>query len=279
MVQPVFEFGSGGDDDYAGRSPGESASIVYYLKKRHLFGDLKLEVFDAQGRLVSTLVGGKRRGINRVEWPMRRLPPRTAPGAELVPSVFSLFGPRVAEGTYTVKMTKGQQTYASQVTLVPDPRTKHTAADREAQRRAAGQLYDLTERLAFLVSSVERARDQARARAAELPEKDALRKRLAALADAMEAQRTSLVSTSRGEGISGDEKLREELGMLYGSVNGYEGRPTQSQLDRAAVLGQDLAAASARFGAAMDKELPAINAGLAKAGKPPLARLTAEEWK
>jgi hypothetical protein len=176
-------------------------------------------------------------------------------------------------------MTKGPQTYTSQVTLVPDPRTTHTAADREAQRRAADQLYGLVERLAFLVGSVEQARDQARARAAALPEKDALRKRLTTLAEAMEAQRTALVSTSRGEGISGDEKLREELGMLYGNVNGYEGKPTQSQMDRAAVLARDLDAAFTRFNTAADRELPAINAGLARAGKPPIAKMAEEEWK
>ncbi|HET8644885.1 MAG TPA: hypothetical protein VFO85_05320, partial [Vicinamibacteria bacterium] len=62
------------------------------------------------------------------------------------------------------------------------------------------------------------------------------------------------------------------------NVNGYEGRPTQSQLDRMAVLAQELEAARARFDAAADKELPALNAGLAKAGQAPLAKLTAEEW-
>jgi photosystem II stability/assembly factor-like uncharacterized protein len=278
MMQPLFEFGFSGDDDYPGRSPSESAWITYYLKKRHLFGDFKLEVLDAEGKLISTLPGGKRRGINRVEWPMRRPAPRSAPGAEIVPNFFSLFGPRVAEGTYTVKLTKGPQTYTSQVVLVPDPRSKHTAADRAAQRKTAGELYALVERLAFLVGSVEQARDQARARASDLPEKDPLRRRLTAFADSMEKQRVSLVSTSRGEGISGEEKLREELAMLYGNVNGYEGQPTRSQLDRMAVLAQDLQAAQARFDAAADKELPALNAGLAKAGKPPLAKLTAEEW-
>jgi photosystem II stability/assembly factor-like uncharacterized protein len=279
MVQAVFDFDFNGDGDYLGRSPGESAFITYYLKKRHIFGDLKLEVYDPQGRLVSTLVGGKRRGINRVEWPMRRPAPRSAAGAEIVPSLFSFFGPRVPEGTYTVKMIKGQQTYTSQVSLVPDPRSRHTPADRAAQGKTAGELFGLVERLAFLVSSIEGARDQARARARELPEKDALRKRLEAFAEGMEKQRVALVSTSRGEGISGDEKLREELGMLYGNVNGYEGRPTQSQLDRMAVLAQDLDAAFARFDAAADRDLAALNAGLARAGKPPLARLTDEEWR
>jgi hypothetical protein len=209
---------------------------------------------------------------------MRRPAPRAAPGAELVPSFFSLFGPRVPEGTYNVRLTKGTQTYTSQITLVPDPRSKHSAADREAQRKTAGDLYALVERLAFLVGSVEQARDQARARAKDLPEKDALGKRLTTFAEAMEKQRVSLVSTSRGEGISGEEKLREELSMLYGNVNGYEGKPTQSQLDRMAVLAQDLDAAFARFNAAADKELAALNAGLAKAGKPALAKLTAEQW-
>jgi hypothetical protein len=278
MLQPLFEFGFGGDDDYLGRSPSESASITYYLKKRHMFGDLRLEVYDPQGQLISSLPGGKRRGINRVEWPMRRPAPRTAPGAEIVPSFFALFGPRVPEGTYTVKMIKGPQTYASQVTLVPDPRSRHTAADREVQRRTANELYRLVEELAFLVGSVENARDQARARARELPEKDALRKKLEAFGEAMEKQRIGLVSTSRGEGISGEEKLREELAMLYGSVNGYEGKPTRSQLDRMEVLAQDLEAAMARFNAAADKEMPALNAGLGRAGKQPIAKLTAEEW-
>jgi hypothetical protein len=209
---------------------------------------------------------------------MRRPAPRTAPGAEIVPSFFAFFGPRVPDGAYTVKLTKGKEAYTSQITLVPDPRSKHTAADREAQRGTAAELHGLVEKLAFLVGSVEGARDQARARAKELPEKDALSRRFTAFAEAMEKQRTSLVSTSRGEGISGEEKLREELGMLYGNVNGYEGRPTQSQRDRMAVLAQDLDAAIARFNAAADKELPALNAALAKAGKPAIAKLTAEEW-
>ncbi len=41
-----------------------------------MFGDLKLEVYDGQGALVSTLPAGKRKGINRVLWPMRLKQPR-----------------------------------------------------------------------------------------------------------------------------------------------------------------------------------------------------------
>jgi len=35
---------------------------------------------------------------------------------------------------------------------------------------------------------------------------------------------------TEGGWISGQEKLRERLGTLYGDVSGYDGRPTDSQL-------------------------------------------------
>jgi hypothetical protein len=114
-------------------------------------------------------------------------------------------------------------------------------------------------------------RDQARARAAKLPKGDALRRRLESLADEMENQRKALVATKQAEGgISGEEKLREELGTLYGNVNGYEGRPTQSQLDRMGVLGAELEAAGKKLDARADREIAALDPLLRKAKLEPL---------
>ena len=39
--------------------------ITYYQKKRHIFGDLKIEVLDADGKVVGTIPSSKRRGLNR----------------------------------------------------------------------------------------------------------------------------------------------------------------------------------------------------------------------
>jgi hypothetical protein len=36
--------------------------------------------------------------------------------------------------------------------------------------------------------------------------------------------------------ITGEVRLREEIGEVYGDVSRYGGRPTQSQIDRAAAL-------------------------------------------
>jgi hypothetical protein len=235
MVIPVFEFGFNGDGEFMGESPAEVAHITYYLKRRHMFGDLKLEIYDSADRLISTIPGGKRRGINRVEWPMRLPAPKTAPGASLVPNLYSLIGPRVPAGTYTVRMIKGKETFASSIVLAHDPRSKHTPADRALQQKTVMHLYGLVERLADLIENIISTRDKARASGDT------------ALADEMERQRVALVSSKQGEGISGEEKLREELGTLYGNVNMHEGRPTESQLTRMGVLEKQLAEAAAAF--------------------------------
>jgi hypothetical protein len=273
MYIPAVEFAFGDDASFEGPNPPEAAMITYYLKKRHLIGDLKLEIYDASGKLVSTLPGGKRRGINRVPWPMRAQPPRLPAATARAGFIFSFFGPRVADGTYTVKMIKGKDSHSSTVTLVPDPRSKASAEDRKAQRETVWQLYGMLEQLTGTVDGMITVRDQARARAAGLQKGDALRRRLEALADAMETQRTALVATKGAEGgISGEEKLREELGTLYGNVNGYEGRPTRSQLDRMGVLGAELEAAGRKRDALLDKELAALEPLLRKAKLEPIAR-------
>ena len=264
MVNGSSDFGFSGDGEFVGRSPSESAVITYYLKKRHMFGDLKLEIYDASGKRLASINGGKRKGINRVEWAMRSEAPHFAPGTGIIPNLGALMGPRALEGTYTVKMIKGADTYTTTLQLVPDPRSKATSADRRAQREVVDTLFALVERSTGLIEGITTVRDQAAARAEKLAAADPLRKRLDAFSAAMEKQRTSLVATSKGEGISGDERLREELGTLYGNVNSFDGRPTRSQIDRMTVLAAELEGANATFEAAKTKNLAPLNAELAK---------------
>jgi hypothetical protein len=273
----AFEFSFNGDGEFEGQVPQEAAYLTYYLKKRHIVGDLKLEIYDKDGKLVSTVPGGKRRGINRVAWPMRLPPPKFPPATQ--PVFFAAFGPRVPAGTYTVKMIKGKDSYTSQVALVHDPRSKHSPEDRAAQREMALKLYGMLGRMTMVVDSITDARDQARARAARLPAGDSLRKRLEVLEKAMEEQRRALVSVKEGEVVSGEDKLREELGMLYGMVNLNEGRPTQSQITRMETLGTDLEAAYAKFQGAVSKELASLNAALKGKKLEALEPLTEEAWK
>ncbi len=269
-----------GDDEYVAFNPDEAATITYYLKKRHIFGDLKVEVYDAKGQLLSTLPGGKRRGINRVSWPMRLPPPKLPPANSLViGSQYALFGPRVPPGTYTVKLVDGDKTYTSQVELVPDPRSTHSAEDRGAQHETAMALYGMLGRLTYVADSVKSLEDGAQERAKKLPAGDRLRHQLDSLAGSLETFRATLVATGPGGWLSGDEQLREKMAKVYGGVNGYDGRPTQSQIAQVKVLGDQLTQAEAKLVSVQNGEVATVNRELEKRKLEPLKAKTREEWE
>jgi hypothetical protein len=276
LTIPVGEQRFDGDGDYAGRSLPEAAMITYYQKKRHIFGDLRLEVFDGAGKKISTIPGSPRRGLTRVEWPMRLKPPKVPPAVSLVEQPFAFVGPRLPEGTYTVKLTKGKNVVTSELKLVADPRSKHSAEDRKLQQQTALHLYDMLARLTFNVDRILGLQDQASARAEKLAKGSAAKKKLESFRDGLEKLRATLVATRPGQ-ITGEEQIRERIGTLYGGVNGYDGRPTKSQIDRMGALEKELDAAAARLDAYVGKELPVVNGALPKEDAP-LKALTREEW-
>jgi len=267
------------DDQWVAFSPPETATIVYYLKSRPMFGDLRVEVYDEKGTLLSTIPGSKRRGLNRVEWPMRLKAPKVPPAANLVPNFFAFVGPRHPAGTYAVKLIKGDKTYDGAIRLVEDPRATHSEADRAAQRETVLRLYGDLERLTYLVDSITDLRDRARAAGTTLGQKDRLRVQLAGLADRLDELRKSIVASREGGQITGEEKLRERLGMLYGAVNGYEGRPTESQTTHTAVLEKELDGARAQFDGIVARDLAAVNSSLAAKTLEPLRVLDRAEWE
>jgi photosystem II stability/assembly factor-like uncharacterized protein len=279
---PLNEQRFDGDQEWQGIALTENASLAYYQKKRHIFGDLKFEVSDAKGNLITTQPGNKRKGLVRLEIPTRLKPPKVPAGASLIQNQYAFFGPRIAPGTYTVKMTKGKETYTTQLKLVPDPRSTHTIADRLAQHELVMKLYNRLSDLTYLVDNVVATRDAARDRAAKLPEgaagNDALRTQLDTLGKDMEALRGTLVAVKEGGGITGEERIREKLGILYGGVNQYDGRPTQDQVDNFATMSGRLDKAATDFKAATDKALPAVNRGLQAKQLAPIAVMTRADW-
>ena len=267
-----------GDSEFVGRTLPEAASIVYYQKKRHIFGDLRIEIYDEKGTLLTSLQGDKRKGLNRLPWPERAKPPKMPPAAGLVENEFVFYGPQVSEGTYTVKVTKAKETYSSQIKLVPDPRSKSTAADRVLQHKTVMQLYDMLGQLTYIVDSTNDLRDQARQRVASASD-NAVKDQLNALIQKLEDFRSTLVSVKEGGMITGEKKLRERLGELYGGVNGYSGRPTQSQIESTAEFQKKLDAAASQFQSITGASLQSVNSALQGKGVEPLKAASREDWE
>ena len=264
-----------GDAAFVGPNPPGDAVITYYQKKRHIFGDLTIEVLDQTGRQVGTVPSSKRRGLNRVTWAMR-LPPPKVPSAASV-AFGAAFGPRLLPGTYTVKMSKDKDTYTTPLLLVPDPRTKHTPAERQAQFDLAMKLYNLLGTMTFAVERMNGVRLALDDRAGKLPAGDSLATRLGAASAAVDELRRKIVATKEGGMITGEERLRENLADLYGNVVFYEGRPSATQVERADAIEHELADVVAAFDGWAAKELGGLNTALGTKQLEPIRVLTREQ--
>jgi len=126
---------------------------------------------------------------------------------------------------------------------------------------------------------IEGVRDAANARAGKLQEKDPLRKQLQKLAADCDALRSKIVATKEGGMITGEERIRELLGQLYGAVTGYDGKPTDYQAARTESLGHELQDVIDEFQKLTQTELPAINAALKKKKLASIPVLAEGDWQ
>ena len=133
--------------------------------------------------------------------------------------------------------------------------------------------------MSYAVSAMEGVRDSASARVAKLPEKDPLRARLQQLSKDSDEMRSKIVATKEGGAITGEERIREHLGRLYGSVNSYEGRPADYQVARTESLAHELEDVITDFRKVTGKELAGINAALQKKKLEAISVLTEADWQ
>ena len=265
-----------GDLEFTGEDRPAGAVIAYWQRKRHMFGDLRIEILDDKGRLLQAISGSKAKGFNRVTWDRRIKPPRMALGA--MPNFGAFQGPQVMEGTYAIRLTKGKEVLTAPLALQADPASPFTREDRQARFDVAMRLYGMIEDLAYTVDRVRELRDDARERAAGCTDA-ALAAKLETLAAGAETARGKFVPVKEVEGLTGEDRLREKLSEVYGAVTGYRGRPGRAQLDRLEAVRKDIAAATKEFESLLQRDLPALAEGLGKAGLPPLKPLERGTWE
>ena len=266
-----------GDESFTGSTRPTDAFITYYQRSRHIFGDLKIEIFDQGGKLLDTIAGSKHRGLNRVTWSMQLKAPIVPPAAQALFQAAN--GPRVLPGTYTVKLTKGDQSYTAPLQIAIDPRASYSVEDRKVQFALATKLRDLLGHMTYTVDSITAVRDAAGARSAKLPEPDPLHARLQHLHDDMDQLRGKIVATKEGGAITGEERIRELLGNVYGYVTGYDGRPTKDQTDRTEALSHELEDVLDSFKKQTEKDMPGLNAALSKKKLEPIRVMSPAEWE
>ena len=79
--------------------------------------------------------------------------------------------------------------------------------------------------------------------------------------------------------ITGEERLREYVGGLYGDVNGYDGRPTDEQIARSEALGRELDDVVREFTTLTGQQLPVLNRQLTASKLGTIEVISEEAWR
>jgi len=226
-------FGGGSTElQFVGPNRNRNARIIYYLKKRHIFGKMKIELFDEQGKFVKELDAGKAKGINIVTWDYMLTSPKMAKGKTFTFGGFT--APRASAGTYSVVMTKGKERYESKLKIKYDENSLLTAQERKNHKEITQKLFDMTEDLAFQVYQMDEMIEEANKYGQKSSKAkmwaDEIVPKLTALKE------SSVITTGDNYVGQAEPELREKLATLYAKVASGFVPPTASEMDNLNLL-------------------------------------------
>ena len=269
----------------AGRNPPAGAIIDYFLKSKPK-GELTIQVFSADGRLVRTLSNRVHKagaeqpqewpdiqkpaellpdgaGMNRFPWDLRYDPPAELPGA-FYPGLPPR-GPVVAPGTYTLRLAVDGKTATAQMEVKPEPRVKATLA---AFAELVAMQLKVRDAMSALHEGVLELRD-ARDQLAALQKRAAADPRFAALgarADGAVKQLTEIerklvaVDVKSTEGtLRFPVQLNEQLESLRELLDSADAAPVPAMGEVFADYDGALRTELSKWREIRDRDLPAIN--------------------
>ncbi len=190
-------------------------------------------------------------GLNRYVWDMRVLKPTLAPKA--VFNEGDKAPPKVAPGTYTVRLTAAGQTLAQTFEVKPNPTSPATSDDLRAQFDLLEGIRDAlseTHETVMAIRDVRRQITDLGARAKRLGKGDALEKRAAEVATkltAIELELTNPEIKADEDDLNYEPKLDHDLTYLAGIVASADRRPTAGSVEVYRLLTGKLDALHAQF--------------------------------
>lgn len=267
-----FSDSFGTETQFVGENKNTQANIVYYLKKRHTFGKMEMEVQDLKGNKIATLAAGKSKGINIVNWNFTSAAPKVAQGKTLAFGGFT--APRVPAGKYKVILTQGKETYTHDIELKYDEKSITTLEQRKEQEVLTKTMFQMVEDLAYMVYEINETQTQAKEVMANNPKgkKDAQK-----LFDALENLRKDLVITSGDNYVaSAEPELREKMSDLYSNVASNFNKISGASQANFELISDEFSNEKKRYAQIMEKEGKRFNSFLEK-NNIPKAKIQSKE--
>jgi len=218
-----FSGSFGNETQFSGRNTTKDVQIKYYLKKRHTFGKMLLEIQDMEGNTIAELGPGKSKGINIVNWNYTRKQPKMAKGKTFTFGGFT--SPQVPAGTYKAIITKGKETFEHTFNLIYDKESPLSKEGRELKNTTTMQLYNMTQELAYLVYELDEVLIDAEAKG----DKKTM--------DKLNSLKETLVITTGDNYVgSAEPQLREHMADLYSKVASSYDKPSSAEMQNLQVI-------------------------------------------
>lgn len=276
IIPETGGFGSTSTEtQFVGNNASDNARIAYYLKKRHTLGKMTVEVQDMNGNKITELDAGKSKGINIIEWNFTTKPPKIATAKTFTFGGFT--PPRVPAGKYKIVIQKGKDTFVQELTVVYDPKSTISLADRKAQEEMTKKLFDMTQDLAYLVYNV----DDLTKISEEVKNKSAAGAKVATpFINELGKLKEKLVITKGDNYVgAGEPQLREDLADLYARVARSFYKPNTAEIDNMEAMQSRLSTAKDEFKKIKEKHLAKITNQRNKDGiKDPIVFKTFDEF-
>ncbi len=248
MVLNNGRFGWGGTEISGGWGTGNPSSIPtidYYLKERLSTGKVEIEILDAAGKLLQTIPGTKRKGINKVFWNMRGTPPKVAAGSTKMDGA-GFTAPMVLPGKYTIRIKVKDQVFTNTVNCVHDTKNADLSeANRKLVYDKSMELQQLYTKLSNSVDTISKYQARTKKDTTDITNK-------AFNAD-LEKIRAELMATKQTSIFADEERIREKLSQLYSNFCGMETTPNDTQLKAIEAITEEYNAQAEKLKKVMEK--------------------------
>lgn len=135
---------------------GAMISFSFVPKDKDKKDSVKVEILDASRKVIRTFKTPAKAGVNRFQWNLDQKSIRFPAVPKPQPNAPERGGMEILPGTYTVRISSGEGTDSTTITVKADPRSPITDAERKAR-------YELRQQLTKPIEVVTQAADQLRA--------------------------------------------------------------------------------------------------------------------
>jgi hypothetical protein len=211
-------------------------------------------------------------GINTTTWDLRYPPAVGFPG--LIMWGASLNGPAAAPGTYTVKLTVDGQSFTQPLVVERNPLYAATDADLQAQFDFLIKVRDKVTEANTTVIQIRAIKEQIADRLSKSNDVKlkAAGDMLAEGLGTVEAEIYQVKNQSGQDPLNFPIRINNQLASVLSMVGNGDGRPTTQAPIIFAELTAELKKYTDQYAAILAKDLPAINAELARLGLAPIAK-------